>query len=91
MLGKSERGDFYLLARNNVPHVHGTWKYVSSSSAEIYEEFLSFQSGRSRKMDSNSRSISISIEHTTQYIGSPLFMIDVWYVTIDFFEKTIIA
>lgn len=80
---KTERSDFYLLVRNNVSHIHGTWKYAFSSS--VNEGFLSFQSGRSQKMGSISRSISISIWHTTQYIGSPLSMIDVRYVTIDFF------
>ena len=76
----------YILPRNNVPHVHGTLKYAFSRSA-VLRFFLPFQSGRSRKMGSISRSCSISIMHTTQctdsnwFISSNRFMVDKsWYI-----------
>lgn len=77
---------YYIRPRNNLAHVHGTLKYAFSRSA-VLRLFLPFQSGRSRKMGSISRSCSISIMHTTQctdsnwFISSNRFMVDKsWYI-----------
>lgn len=64
-------------ARNNVLHIHGAWEYIPSRSVvlNVIGDFLSFQSCRSQKVNSNSCSGSNSPPHARQDFAPVRFIV----------------